>query len=47
MDEAPLRQAIPDLFTPVCYGPVEAAFVPRNTRPPQHLIGNVNAGSTA
>lgn len=32
----------PALFTTVRYGTIEAIFVPGNTLPPEHLIGNVN-----
>lgn len=42
MNEPTLRQALPDLFTTVRYGPVNAVFVLGNTLPPPHLIGNVN-----
>jgi 8-oxo-dGTP diphosphatase len=42
MDEATLRVRFPDLFTPVRWGPVEAAFSPSQTLPPRSLIGNVN-----
>jgi 8-oxo-dGTP pyrophosphatase MutT (NUDIX family) len=42
MDEPAPPTTDPDLFTVVRYGPVEAVFVPGNSLPPQHLIGNVN-----
>jgi 8-oxo-dGTP diphosphatase len=42
MNEATLRRTLPDLFTFVRYGPVEAEFVPSLTLPPHELIGNVN-----
>ena len=42
MADAILRRQVPELFTPVRGGPVEAAFVPRQTLPPRSLIGNVN-----
>jgi 8-oxo-dGTP diphosphatase len=40
--DASLQRQFPDLFTPVRWGPVEAAFVPGQTLPPRSLIGNVN-----
>lgn len=42
MNEDASPYADPDLFTTVRYGPVAAVFVPGNTLPPGHLIGNVN-----
>ena len=42
MDDLSLPCPDPDLDATVRYGPVDAVFVPGNTLPPQHLIGNVN-----
>ena len=42
MNESTLRQAFPDLFTTVRYGPVEAVFALGSVLPPAPLIGNVN-----